>query len=53
MNLSFTSQIEFFFFPSNFLADIKFAWLVFASTILLGLGVVDDIRRVPILERNF
>jgi UDP-GlcNAc:undecaprenyl-phosphate GlcNAc-1-phosphate transferase len=45
--LVIVSQIEFFFFPSNFLADIKFAWLAVASTIILGLGAVDDFRRIP------
>jgi UDP-GlcNAc:undecaprenyl-phosphate GlcNAc-1-phosphate transferase len=41
------SEIEFFFFPSNFLAETKFAWLVVASAIMLGLGTVDDFRRIP------
>ena len=41
------SQIEFFFFPSNFLVTIKFVWLVIASAIILGLGAVDDFRRIP------
>ena len=45
--LVISSQIEFFFFPSNFLANIKFAWLVVASSIMLGLGAVDDFRRIP------
>ena len=47
LGLLITSQIEFFFFPPNFLADIKFAWLIVASTIMVGLGAFDDFRKVP------
>ena len=41
------SQIDFFFFPSDFLGQINFFWLFVASFIMLGIGVVDDFRRVP------
>ena len=42
-----TSQIDFFFFPIDFLKKINFGWLFLASTIVLGLGAVDDFRRMP------
>lgn len=41
------SQIDFFFFPSDFLGQINFFWLFVASFIMLGIGVVDDLRRLP------
>src|SRR4030042_862020 len=40
------SQIDFFFFPSDFLEEINFPWLVVASFIMLGIGSVDDFRRI-------
>jgi UDP-GlcNAc:undecaprenyl-phosphate GlcNAc-1-phosphate transferase len=42
------SQIGFFHFPQNFLKEIKFWWLLVASAIVLGLGAVDDFRRMPV-----
>jgi UDP-GlcNAc:undecaprenyl-phosphate GlcNAc-1-phosphate transferase len=42
-----TSQISFFFFPIHFLKEIKFGWLLVASAVVLGMGAVDDFRRVP------
>ena len=45
--LIITSQIGFFFFPPDFLRGINFLWLVIASSIMLGIGVVDDFRRIP------
>jgi UDP-GlcNAc:undecaprenyl-phosphate GlcNAc-1-phosphate transferase len=45
--LIIASQIDFFFFPSNFLKDINFLWLMLASSIILGVGSVDDFRRIP------
>jgi UDP-GlcNAc:undecaprenyl-phosphate GlcNAc-1-phosphate transferase len=45
--LFITSQISFFYFPFNFLKQIKFVWLLIASAIVLGLGAVDDFRRMP------
>ena len=41
------SQIDFFFFPSDFLSEINFLWLIVASSIMLGIGAVDDLRRIP------
>lgn len=41
------SQIDFFFFPSDFLKEMNFLWLTVASFIMLGVGAVDDFRRVP------
>jgi UDP-GlcNAc:undecaprenyl-phosphate GlcNAc-1-phosphate transferase len=45
--LIIASQIDFFFFPSDFLREINFLWLMVASSIMLGVGAVDDFRRVP------
>jgi UDP-GlcNAc:undecaprenyl-phosphate GlcNAc-1-phosphate transferase len=45
--LIIASRINFFFFPSNFLKQINFLWLIIASSIMLGIGVVDDFRRIP------
>ncbi len=45
--LIMVSEIDFFFFPSNFLEDINFLWLSLASFIMLGTGAVDDFRRIP------
>jgi UDP-GlcNAc:undecaprenyl-phosphate/decaprenyl-phosphate GlcNAc-1-phosphate transferase len=41
------SQIGFFHFPQSFLKEIKFWWLLVASAIALGLGAVDDFKRMP------
>jgi len=45
--LCVSSQIGFFHFPSGFLREINFGWLFVASAIVLGLGAVDDFRRMP------
>ena len=45
--LLLASGIDFFFFPKNFLTSIDFVWLLLASSIVLGLGAVDDFRRMP------
>jgi len=45
--LLIVSQIGFFHFPQNFLKEIRFWWLLVASAIVLGLGAVDDFRRMP------
>jgi len=45
--LLIASQIGFFHFPTHFLREIKFVWLFVASAIVLGLGAVDDFRRMP------
>jgi UDP-GlcNAc:undecaprenyl-phosphate GlcNAc-1-phosphate transferase len=45
--LVISSQIDFFFFPSEFLWGINFLWLIVASSIMLGIGAVDDLRRIP------
>jgi UDP-GlcNAc:undecaprenyl-phosphate GlcNAc-1-phosphate transferase len=38
---------EFFFFPSNFLQEIKYGWVFIASSIVFGIGVADDFRNIP------
>ena len=40
-------QFGFFHFPPDFLTEIDFGWLLLASAIVLGLGSVDDFRRMP------
>jgi UDP-GlcNAc:undecaprenyl-phosphate GlcNAc-1-phosphate transferase len=45
--LIITSQIDFFFFPIDFLKTINYGWLFVASAIILGLGAVDDFRKIP------
>jgi UDP-GlcNAc:undecaprenyl-phosphate GlcNAc-1-phosphate transferase len=45
--LIITSQIDFFFFPANFFKEINLPWLLVASTIVFGLGTIDDLRRIP------
>jgi UDP-GlcNAc:undecaprenyl-phosphate GlcNAc-1-phosphate transferase len=45
--LLIASQIGFFHFPQNFLKEIRFWWLLVASAIVLGLGALDDFRRMP------
>jgi UDP-GlcNAc:undecaprenyl-phosphate GlcNAc-1-phosphate transferase len=45
--LIITSQIDFFFFPIDFFKTINYGWLFVASAIILGLGAVDDFRKIP------
>ena len=45
--LIITSQIDFFFFPRNFLKEINFPWFIAASAIVLGLGAIDDFKKIP------
>ena len=40
------SQISFFFLPVDFLQKIHFEWMLVASGIVLGLGSIDDFRRM-------
>jgi UDP-GlcNAc:undecaprenyl-phosphate GlcNAc-1-phosphate transferase len=51
--LLIASQIGFFHFPPHFLREIKFGWLLVASAIVLGLGAVDDFRRMPVSIKFF
>jgi len=45
--LFIASQFSFFLFPLNFLKEVKFWWLLAASTLVLSLGAFDDFRRIP------
>lgn len=47
------SQISFFHFPQNFLKEIRFWWLLVVSIIVLGLGAMDDFRRIPVSIKFF
>jgi len=51
--LLIASQISFFYFPQSFFKDIKFWWLLVASAIVLGLGAMDDFRRMPVSIKFF
>jgi UDP-GlcNAc:undecaprenyl-phosphate GlcNAc-1-phosphate transferase len=51
--LIITSQVDFFFFPPNFLKGINFPWLLIASIIILGAGATDDLRRIPVGVKFF
>ena len=39
-----STQFDFFYFPPGFLKDIHFGWILLASGVVLGVGVVDDFR---------
>ena len=45
--LIISSQIDFFFFPPNFLEKINFPLFLVASTVMFGVGAADDLRRIP------
>jgi UDP-GlcNAc:undecaprenyl-phosphate GlcNAc-1-phosphate transferase len=47
LSLLITYQFDFFYFPVDFLRVINYGWLLVASGIVLGVGVVDDLRRIP------
>jgi UDP-GlcNAc:undecaprenyl-phosphate GlcNAc-1-phosphate transferase len=47
LSLLITYQFDFFYFPVDFLRAINYGWLLVASGIVLGVGVVDDLRRIP------
>jgi len=51
--LIISSQFEVFYFPVGFLKEINFNWLFAASTIVFGLGAVDDFRRIPVSIKFF
>jgi UDP-GlcNAc:undecaprenyl-phosphate/decaprenyl-phosphate GlcNAc-1-phosphate transferase len=42
-----SSQLSLLYFPTDFLKEINFRWLFVASALVLGLGMVDDFRRIP------
>jgi UDP-GlcNAc:undecaprenyl-phosphate GlcNAc-1-phosphate transferase len=48
-----SSRFDFFYFPVDFLKEINFGWLFVASAIVLGLGAVDDFRRMPVSIKFF
>lgn len=39
-----SSQLEFFRFPENFFREGHYGWILLATIIVLGVGVVDDFR---------
>ena len=48
-----SSRFDFFYFPVDFLKEINFGWLFIASAVVLGLGAVDDFRRMPVSIKFF
>ena len=48
-----SSRFDFFYFPVDFLKEIDFGWFFAASAIVLGLGAVDDFRRIPVSIKFF
>jgi UDP-N-acetylmuramyl pentapeptide phosphotransferase/UDP-N-acetylglucosamine-1-phosphate transferase len=47
LGLFLSSLFEFFHFPPNFLTRIHFEWLFIASLLVFGVGLMDDIRKIP------
>ncbi len=45
--LIIASRVDLFFFPIDFLEKIDFPLLLVASTIIFGIGAVDDLHRIP------
>jgi UDP-GlcNAc:undecaprenyl-phosphate GlcNAc-1-phosphate transferase len=41
------SRFDFFYFPEDFFGGNRYLWLAAASIIVLGLGAIDDFRRIP------
>jgi len=41
-----SSRFEFFRLPPHFLKEFNFGWIFLASAIVLGMGLVDDFRRL-------
>jgi len=40
-------QFDFFYFPPQFLKGINYGWLLIASAIVFGMGLIDDFRSLP------
>ncbi|MBP1695152.1 MAG: glycosyl transferase [Deltaproteobacteria bacterium] len=47
LGLLLSYSFDFFSFPSNFLTRIHFEWLFIASLLAFGVGLMDDIRKIP------
>jgi len=47
LGLLLSYSFEFFSFPKHFLTQIHFEWLFIASLLVFGMGLLDDIRKIP------
>jgi UDP-N-acetylmuramyl pentapeptide phosphotransferase/UDP-N-acetylglucosamine-1-phosphate transferase len=47
LGLLLSYSFDFFSYPPNFLTRIHFGWLFIASLLAFGVGLVDDIRKIP------
>ena len=47
LGLFLSYPFDFFYFPPNFLNQIHFEWLFIASLLVFGVGLMDDIRKIP------
>jgi UDP-GlcNAc:undecaprenyl-phosphate GlcNAc-1-phosphate transferase len=47
LGLFLSYPFDFFYFPSNYLTQIHFGWLFVASLLVFGVGLMDDIRKIP------
>ena len=47
LGLFLSYSFDFFSYPPNFLTRIHFGWLFIASLLAFGVGLMDDIRKIP------
>ncbi|MCJ7784189.1 MAG: undecaprenyl/decaprenyl-phosphate alpha-N-acetylglucosaminyl 1-phosphate transferase, partial [Desulfobacterales bacterium] len=47
LGLLLSYSFDFFSFSPNFLTRIHFEWLFIASLLVFGVGLIDDIRKIP------
>src|SRR4030042_3401798 len=45
--LAAASRFDFFHFPADFFRTEHHAWIFLATGLVLGIGIVDDFRRLP------
>jgi UDP-GlcNAc:undecaprenyl-phosphate GlcNAc-1-phosphate transferase len=47
------SQFDFFCFPADFFRGEHYGWILLATGLVLGIGIVDDFRRLPPAPKFF
>ena len=45
--LAVASRFDFFLFPADFFGTEHYGWILLATGLVLGIGIVDDFRRLP------
>jgi len=45
--LLLSCQLDFFYFPPQFLKEINYGWLLIASAIVFAMGLIDDFWSIP------